>query len=545
MEGNLEIRNLGGIDICGGTNRNFGSECKELRNQEISKVKVKWSHHSPREATWEVEESMREKYPYLFHEPDYYEAPSVPQVSDEPTLAGHIEGNYPQWGDEQRIDWAQRMVFYAVGPSYFVFPHEGVPNDGTRFCPMDANTSSYVYDGDGPYDYDESGLAARFFNVVHVANQPLWDGCNQPQLDVVDVLVDIKADGHISERIYNRISQWANKILPSDHTLLGDYYSTKKLVKDLVYPLRRFMHVRMVSCCTGRTMSIWSTANSMGTVGTSLLEGETHTERSPSMQSLEEPHNVRLGLYTDGFTPHGQYNRTYSCWSVIITPYNISPGMCISSEYMFLTMVILGPSDPKRLIDVYLESLIEELLQMWHMGVRTYDHATDQVVMMRAASIWNVNDLPAYRMASGKACYFDCHKQFLPAHHPSRSNKKAFMKNHVENKVARPRLTGDQILDQVANINPAIEMSLLLPDSYGSDHSRQKNIFWDLPYWSTLLIRHNFDFMHIEKNVFDNIFNTVMDIKGKMKVNMNARPDVKIICNRPKLELDERRPNDA
>ncbi|KAL0463069.1 UNVERIFIED_CONTAM: hypothetical protein Slati_0194500 [Sesamum latifolium] len=29
-------------------------------------VKVKWSHHSPREATWEVEENMREKYPYLF-----------------------------------------------------------------------------------------------------------------------------------------------------------------------------------------------------------------------------------------------------------------------------------------------------------------------------------------------------------------------------------------------------------------------------------------------------------------------------------------------
>ncbi|KAL2232344.1 UNVERIFIED_CONTAM: Transposon Tf2-11 polyprotein [Sesamum indicum] len=42
---------------------------KKLRNKEISMVKVKWSHHSPREATWEVEENMREKYPYLFPEP--------------------------------------------------------------------------------------------------------------------------------------------------------------------------------------------------------------------------------------------------------------------------------------------------------------------------------------------------------------------------------------------------------------------------------------------------------------------------------------------
>ncbi|KAK4389767.1 hypothetical protein Sango_2313700 [Sesamum angolense] len=42
---------------------------KKLRNKEIPMVKIRWSHHSSREATWEVEEKMREKYPYLFHEP--------------------------------------------------------------------------------------------------------------------------------------------------------------------------------------------------------------------------------------------------------------------------------------------------------------------------------------------------------------------------------------------------------------------------------------------------------------------------------------------
>ncbi|KAL0284017.1 UNVERIFIED_CONTAM: RNA-directed DNA polymerase [Sesamum radiatum] len=40
---------------------------KKLRNKETPMVKVKWSHHSPREETWEVEEHMRDKYPYLFH----------------------------------------------------------------------------------------------------------------------------------------------------------------------------------------------------------------------------------------------------------------------------------------------------------------------------------------------------------------------------------------------------------------------------------------------------------------------------------------------
>ncbi|KAL0278053.1 UNVERIFIED_CONTAM: hypothetical protein Sradi_7300300, partial [Sesamum radiatum] len=85
----------------------------------------------------------------------------------------------------------------------------------------------------------------------------------------------------------------------------------------------------------------------------------------------------------------------------IITPYNLPPGMCMSFEYIFLTMVIPGPSNPKRLIDVYLELLIKELLQLWHVGVRTYDHATDRDFMMRAALMWIVNDLPAYGMTYG------------------------------------------------------------------------------------------------------------------------------------------------
>ena len=41
--------------------------------------------------------------------------------------------------------------------------------------------------------------------------------------------------------------------------------------------------------------------------------------------------------------------------------------------------------------------------------------------------------------------------------------------------------------------------------------------FWDLTYWKTLLLRHNIDVMFTERNVFMNIFNTVMDVTGKTK----------------------------
>ncbi|KAL0346479.1 UNVERIFIED_CONTAM: hypothetical protein Scaly_1663900 [Sesamum calycinum] len=68
---------------------------------------------------------------------------------------------------------------------------------------------------------------------------------------------------------------------------------------------------------------------------------------------------------------------------------------------MFLTMAIPDSSNPKHLIDLYLEPLIDELLQLWHVGVRTHDHATNKAFMMRVALMLTVNDLPAYGMVSG------------------------------------------------------------------------------------------------------------------------------------------------
>jgi hypothetical protein len=43
--------------------------------------------------------------------------------------------------------------------------------------------------------------------------------------------------------------------------------------------------------------------------------------------------------------------------------------------------------------------------------------------------------------------------------------------------------------------------------------------------------------MHIEKNMFENIFNIVMDVKGKTKDNIKARLDLALFCNRKNMEL--------
>ena len=73
---------------------------------------------------------------------------------------------------------------------------------------------------------------------------------------------------------------------------------------------------------------------------------------------------------------------------------------------------------------------------------------------------------------------------------------------------------------------------------YGVEHNwTKRSIFWELTYWPDNMIRHNLDVMYIEKNIFDNLFNTIMDLKGKTKDNTKARMDLKEYCRRKELEL--------
>lgn len=61
-------------------------------------------------------------------------------------------------------------------------------------------------------------------------------------------------------------------------------------------------------------------------------------------------HNVCLGLCTDGFQLFHQSGSQYSCWPVILSPYNLPPGICMKDEYMFLTSIIPGKSQNKGLM---------------------------------------------------------------------------------------------------------------------------------------------------------------------------------------------------
>jgi hypothetical protein len=50
--------------------------------------------------------------------------------------------------------------------------------------------------------------------------------------------------------------------------------------------------------------------------------------------------------------------------------------------------------------------------------------------------------------------------------------------------------------------------------------------WWSLPYWKDLLLPHNLDVMHIEKNICDNLLWTLMKVYGRTKDTINARLDL-------------------
>ena len=69
---------------------------------------------------------------------------------------------------------------------------------------------------------------------------------------------------------------------------------------------------------------------------------------------------------------------------------------------------------------------------------------------------------------------------------------------------------------------------------YGVEHMwTHKSGLERLPYFDDLLLPHNIDIMHTEKNVAGAIFGTIMDIPDKTKDNVKARVDQMRLCNRP------------
>ncbi|XP_025632772.1 uncharacterized protein [Arachis hypogaea] len=256
----------------------------------------------------------------------------------------------------------------------------------------------------------------------------------------------------------------------------------------------------------------------------------------------KKSHNVaRLGLSSDGFNPYRTMSISHNT-PVVLMAYNLPPWMSMKQEYFMLSLLIPGPKSPENDIDIYLQPLIEELKELWEVGVETYDASKNETFPMYATLLWIISDFPAYAMLSGwstkgklacpccnhgtcsnyltyshKMCYMG-HRAFLPEDHPWRANKRSF-NGKVEHRQAPPLLSGTEALSQLEYVDNSF--GKLKPKKDGP--WKKRSIFFDLPYWQYNTSRHNLDVMHIEKNIVDSILGSLLDISGKTKDHTNAR----------------------
>ena len=104
----------------------------------------------------------------------------------------------------------------------------------------------------------------------------------------------------------------------------------------------------------------------------------------------------------------------------------------------------------------------------------------------------------------------------------------------TEHRTAPKPLTGQEIMDLTANLQTPFGK-----DPTGKTKAKRKrkegepaplykrqSVWFRLPYWKDLMLRHNFDAMHVEKNVCDNLLYTLLGIDGKSKDNLNSRLDL-------------------
>ncbi|KAL6584538.1 hypothetical protein OROMI_003827 [Orobanche minor] len=263
-----------------------------------------------------------------------------------------------------------------------------------------------------------------------------------------------------------------------------------------------------------------------------------------------EIRNVRLGLAADGFNPYCSMNSTHSTWPVVLVNYNLPPWLIMKSENLILSTLIPGPNYPGNEIDVYMQPLVAELKELWAYGVETYDAKCDSTFKLQASLLWTISDFPGYALLSGwstkgklacPSCHYETssiylkhskkvvylnHRKFLPPDHKWRSDKRKF-NGQVEMNGCPEMLTGEQVEELLYGYE----------NNFGKQQTKQKgssldcpwkkkSIFFELPYWSSNMVRHNLDVMHIEKNIFDKILGTLLDIGGKTKDHLNARLDL-------------------
>ena len=223
-------------------------------------------------------------------------------------------------------------------------------------------------------------------------------------------------------------------------------------------------------------------------------------------------------------------------------------------KYIMMPIIIQGPKQPGNDIDVYLRPLVEDLKQLWKKeGVPVWDEDKQEEFNLRALLFVTINDWPALSNLSGqsnkgyKACthcmdetestylkhcrkvVYMGHRRFLAANHPVRKKGKHF-EHKADHRTKPKHRSGKTVFAMVK------DLKVVFGKGPGSQHIesedghaamwKKNSIFWELPYWEFLDVRHAIDVMHLTKNLCVNLLG-FLGVYGKSKDTLEARNDLK------------------
>lgn len=278
--------------------------------------------------------------------------------------------------------------------------------------------------------------------------------------------------------------------------------------------------------------------------------------------------NIRFGLSTDGMNPYGEMSSAHSTWPVTLCLYNLPPWLCMKRKFIMMPVLIQGPHQPGNNMDVYLKPLFDDLLNLWIDGVEVWDEYEGKHFKLKGMLFVTINDWPALGNLAGfcgkgyKGCIYcldetdavrlkNCqkvvymgHRRFLVLNHKLRRNRKNF--NGQDDQRRKPaHRTGPQVFSMVKDLKVVFGKG---PGSKGVPKKgadglapmwKKKSLFWDLPYWEDLDIRHAVDVMHLTKNVCVTLLG-FLDVYGKSKDTLNARLDLEELKVRNRLHPESR-----
>jgi hypothetical protein len=102
--------------------------------------------------------------------------------------------------------------------------------------------------------------------------------------------------------------------------------------------------------------------------------------------------------------PFKQTLSTWSTWPVTLLNYNLPSWLCTKKFFVLLALLIPGKeSVTSEVFDVYLEPLVEELLQLWY-GIPAYNITKEprlRTFTLRAVLLWTIYDFPGYETVGG------------------------------------------------------------------------------------------------------------------------------------------------